>query len=101
MPDEEVLLTTTDNPYNPFTHYDEWESYDMMLARQQSRPTVPSYLTRIARLSSKLPDNMYHAAIKTAIDEIVELNLTGKYMKVTEKTAVKSSSSSSSSLLRR
>ena len=83
----EVLPTTTDNPYNPFTHFDEWESYDFDLARAQSRPPLWSYVVRIARLSPKMTEDMEDRAIRTAIDEICEVNVTGKYMKVTEREA--------------
>lgn len=27
--DEESMLTTYDNPYDPFTHFDEWLAYDL------------------------------------------------------------------------
>lgn len=27
---EESMLTTYDNPYDPFTHFDEWLTYDRM-----------------------------------------------------------------------
>lgn len=27
--DEELMITTIDNPYNPKTEYDKWRQYDM------------------------------------------------------------------------
>lgn len=83
----EVMLTTTDNPYNPFDNFDTWYAYDGLLARQQGRPQVCSYLARIARTSSQMTEEMEQRAIETAIDEIVEFNITGKYRKITEEEA--------------
>lgn len=85
----ECLLTTTDNPYNPFDNFDEWYNYDLLLARQQERPDVCSYLDRISRVNSLMPSGMYDKAVESAIDEIVEFNITGKYMKITEEEAAK------------
>lgn len=83
----EHMLTTTDNPYNPWNNFDKWYAYDNLLARQQGRPDVCSYLARIAKVSTQLPDKLYHQAIESAIDEIVEFNVTGKYKSVTEEEA--------------
>lgn len=83
----EYLLTTTDNPYNPFDNFDEWYAYDMQLAREQGRPTIPSYLARIARLSSRMTEDMESRAIDSAINEIVRFNITGKYRKISEEEA--------------
>ena len=83
------MLTTTDNPYNPFDNFDKWYAYDDVLARQQGRPNVCSYLARIARISNQLPEKLIDNAIESAIDEILEFNITGKYRAVTEEEAAK------------
>lgn len=83
------MLTTTDNPYNPFDNFDKWYAYDDVLARQQGRPNVCSYLARVARISNQLPQKLIDQAINSAIDEILEYNFTGKYMAVTEEEAKK------------
>jgi len=87
MAEEEVMLTTTDNPYNPFDNFEVWYAYDMMLARQQERPTVCSLIARIGRFSTQMTDVMEQKAYQMAIDEILEYNVTGKYKKVTESEA--------------
>ena len=28
--DADVMLTTVDNPYSPFTQFDDWYSYDVL-----------------------------------------------------------------------
>ena len=70
------LLTTTDNPYNPHTHWDEWYAWDI------ANYDTCGYLARIARVSPELSDADYDTAVNRAIDEIVEFNLLGVYTKV-------------------
>ena len=41
-----VMLTTTDNPYNPFKNFDEWFMYDTEKGYNSC-----GYLARIAKLS--------------------------------------------------
>lgn len=72
-----VSLTTTDNPFDPITNFDEWYAYDLSLGQDTA-----GYLARIARVSDEMPPYYYHAAVEEAVDEIVALNLNGKYLKV-------------------
>lgn len=72
-----VMLTTIDNPFNPFTHFDEWKTYD-----ESKGYFTCSYLARIARTSDELSETDEELAIQQAIDEIIELNLLGIYKKV-------------------
>jgi hypothetical protein len=73
-----AMLTTTDNPYDPFDEYDEWYAMDALLGYHS-----PSYLARIAIVTEDLGDEIYHQHIEDAIDEILEENITGTYKKVT------------------
>lgn len=85
MPDNtEYMLTTTDNPWNPWTHYDEWYAFD----RGRGYDT-PGYLARITNSSNDLSDADQEQAISDAIDEIVELNVLGIYMKIFPDTIIK------------
>ena len=72
-----IALTTTDNPYSPFTQFTEWKAYDEMMGY-----FTCEYLARIARTSPDLSPEDYVLAIEDAIDEIVDFNLTGNYKKV-------------------
>lgn len=67
----QVAITTTDNPYNPITQYDEWERYDSV----EHDYCTSSYLARIAHPTSELGDKMYIEEVEAAIDEIVKYNL--------------------------
>lgn len=70
MANPEVGLTTTDNPYNPLTNYDQWEAFD----RQKGYGTN-EYLARIVKTTHDYGEATYADDIERAIDEIVALNL--------------------------
>lgn len=75
----ESLLTTIDNPFNPFTQWREWFAFD----RGKGYNTC-NYLARIVRSSDELSPLDEALAIDTAMDEIVRLNPLGIYRKVTK-----------------
>lgn len=77
----EHMLTTIDNPWNPFTQYDEWLAFDRSMGRD-----TPGYLARICKSSMELSDRAQSQAIEDAIDEIVKLNILGIYRKVSSTT---------------
>lgn len=75
------MLTTIDNPYNPFTQFDDWFAFDVLKGYNSC-----SYLARIVKSSPDLSEIDETLAINAAIDEIVSINDIGLYIKVTEKT---------------
>lgn len=81
------MLTTVDNPFNPFTHFDQWYAYDEQLGYHTT-----SFLARIAKTSDELSEADQHVAIENAIDEIVKENVLGLYRKVSETEANQSES---------
>lgn len=75
--DTEFMLTTLDNPFNPFTDYDSWYNYDTSKGYNTC-----AYLARITKSSDELSEVDEELAIQQAMDEIVSLNLLGNYIKV-------------------
>lgn len=73
------LLTTTDNPYDPFTQFEDWYNYDYSQGYKTSE-----YLARIAKTSDELSDEDNEVAIEEAMNEILFLNVTGNYIRVTK-----------------
>lgn len=71
---EERMLTTEDNPYDPFTQFEEWYAYDI-----QKGYNTCAYLARISITSDELSETDNDQALDAAIDEIMEYNLTGNY----------------------
>jgi hypothetical protein len=75
-----TMLTTSDNPFSPFTQFDEWLAFD----NEKGYGTC-NYLARIAKTSDELSDEDNEIATSRAIEEIVALNILGIYRKVTPK----------------
>ena len=78
----EHMLTTVDNPNNPFTHFDEWYAWD-----EAAGYHTTGYLARIVVTSDELSDADQSHAIESAIDEIIDLNVLGVYRKVSQSVA--------------
>lgn len=77
----ECMVSTEDNPYNPFTHFDEWYAWDTSHGYHTCE-----YLARVCPMSSDLSRAQIDRSIEDAVDEIVDMNLTGNYIKVINKT---------------
>jgi hypothetical protein len=71
------MITTIDNPYNPFTHFDEWFQFD-----ESSGYHTTQYLARLTLTSPDLSDADESVVIENAIDEIMRENINGMYRKV-------------------
>jgi hypothetical protein len=71
------VLSTSDNPYNPYTEFDQWNNWDV-----QSGYHTLAYLARITRTSHELSELDESQAIDIAIQEILDENITGMYIRV-------------------
>lgn len=81
---EICMLTTSDNPYNPFTHFDEWYKFD-----EEKGYCTCGYLSRIAKTSDELSEELNREELNNAMNEILKYDASDKYLKVTEQTADK------------
>lgn len=82
MADEQVkrmMLSTIDNPFNPFTEWDKWLAYDESQGYYSS-----NFLARIANYSDDLSDLDQIIEKNRAIDEIIENDVTGKFIRVVD-----------------
>lgn len=68
-----VRVTTTDNPFNPFTEWDEWYFYDLSKGY-----STCERLDRLSNTSSKLSDELNNEELEQAIDQMVEMGAVGK-----------------------
>ena len=71
------MLTTVDNPFDPFDNFREWFAYDVAAGYN----TV-SLLARLTFTSEELSEADQNVANEIAIDEIVSENVLGLYRKV-------------------
>lgn len=75
----EHMLTTTDNPFDPFTEWDEWFATDERLGYYTT-----AYLARVVVTSNDLSEADQSQAIEYAIDEIISQHPSGPYLKVAQ-----------------
>lgn len=71
------MLTTIDNPYDPFDNFKAWYMYDVQKGYNSS-----SYLARIAKTSDEMTEYENDEEIERAIDEIIEHDFMNIYIKV-------------------
>lgn len=72
------MLTTIDNPYNPFEDFKKWYLFDV-----QNGYNSCAYLARLARISDDLTEKENDEEIERVIDEIIEFDFRNVYVKVT------------------
>ena len=72
------MLTTFDNPYNPFEQFTSWFLFDVEKGYDSC-----AYLGRIARTSDQLSDEENNLEVERAIDEIIKYDFRNIYKKVT------------------
>lgn len=75
----QCLLTTIDNPFNPFDDFASWYSFDM-----EKGYCTCSHLMRIAQLDEAFSDEETEMEIERAIDEIIANDFMNIYKKVTK-----------------
>lgn len=73
------FVTTLDNPYNFFTQFDEWYSFDT-----EKGYNTCAYLARLANVSSEMSEKDYEEAVERVIEDVLRLNITGNYVRVVE-----------------
>ena len=77
MMENEFVLTTIDNPFDPFEDFTSWFLFDVGKGYNSC-----SYLARIAKISDDMTEQEVSAEIERAIDEIIKYDFMGIYKKV-------------------
>ena len=77
MEEKQAMLSTIDNPWNPFTHFDEWYAFDIGHGYHSC-----AVLDRFARTSNDLSDADNIVEISNAIDEIIRCDPRPVFIKV-------------------
>ena len=78
-------ITTFDNPFSPFTQFDQWFLYD-----ETKGYHTCAYLGRIARTSDEFTDEENAKEVEKAIDEIIRNDFLNIYKKVKRSETQKS-----------
>lgn len=69
---KDLMLSTSDNPFNPFTDFKEWYQFDV-----SNGYNTCAYLARIIEDTESLDDREVALAENEAIEEAMLFNLTG------------------------
>ena len=77
MVTNEVMLTTFDNPYDPFEQFTQWFLFDV-----ENGYNTCGYLDRIAHISDDMTQKEVDEEIERAIDEIILYNPLNIYKKI-------------------
>lgn len=73
------MLTTIDNPYDPFEDFDKWFLFDISKGYDSC-----GYLARVAHASDAFSEPEYFEEVERAIDEIIKLDPFNVYRKVSK-----------------
>lgn len=76
-----AMLTTKDNPFDPFTQFASWLQYDL-----DKGYNCCEYLGRIAKISEQFTEEENDIEVERAIDEIVKYDFMNIYKKKTMKS---------------
>lgn len=69
-----MMVTTLDNPYDPFDEFDSWHQFD-----EQHNYFTMNYIARVANTSHELTNAQMNYALNEAVQEIVQLDVLGIY----------------------
>ena len=73
------MLTTFDNPFDPFEQFTAWFLFDV-----EKGYNCCGKLMRIAKLSDDLSETEEDEEVERAIDKIIQYDFTNTYKKVTK-----------------
>lgn len=68
-----VYLTTEDNPWNPFTNWDEWRNFDIV-----NRYFTCERISRLAPISDSLPDEINDETLEEAMNILMSKGVINK-----------------------
>ena len=77
----DCMLTTFDNPFDPFDQFTSWLLFD----KEKGHNTC-EYLARIANLSDDMSQEEIDIETERAIDSIIKYDVTNTFKKVTRPT---------------
>lgn len=80
MDTRKCMLSTIDNPYDPFKQFDDWFRYDADMQYYSC-----SRLARIAKVTEDMTDQEASRETERAIDEIIQYDPFHLYIKVFKK----------------
>ena len=86
--EKEFMLTTIDNPFDPFTDFVSWRLLDIEQCNKLGIIPCSEYMARLVNQSDNMTQKEINAEIERVIDNIIEHNPLGIYKKVTREVEV-------------
>lgn len=80
---KQFMLTTIDNPFNPFEDYKSWLSFD-----KDHHYDSAEKVMRIAKITDDMTMFEENAEIERAIDRIIQLDFLNVYQKVEQELII-------------
>ena len=90
----EFMLTTLDNPFDPFEDFMDWYRFDM-----EKGYNTCGYLARVSKVSSELTDEENNEENTRAIGEILRTDPTGLYLRAEKGKFIKPKTSDLAEIL--
>lgn len=78
--DDNAMLSTIDNPYNPFTDYDEWKAFDT-LEGHNTYETL-AVLGSFGLLQSRLSEAEFDLHVIATMNRLIDTDPIGLFIKV-------------------
>ena len=63
---KEIMITTADNPYDPFTQWEQWLVFDKLKGYH-----TPERLAKVAPLSEQLSDTEFYESVEAGIEAMM------------------------------
>ena len=76
---KQSMLTTVDNPFDPFEQFSSWFLFDV-----EKGYTSCGKLARIANVSESMSETEFNNEIDLAIDKLIKVDFLDIYKKVTK-----------------
>lgn len=81
---EHFLITTDDNPYDPFTEERQWRAFD-----EQKGYYTWNLIARLCLASTAMSDEEYDREVEIAIDKVINMHGGKNYRRAYPKTGKK------------
>ena len=86
--EKEFMLTTIDNPFNPFTDFVSWRLLDIEQCNKLGILPCCEYMDRLVNIRDNMTQKEINAETERVIDGIIAYNPLGIYKKVTREVEI-------------
>ena len=85
--DENAMLTTIDNPYSPFTEYEQWKEFDTVY-NHNTYETL-AVLGSFGLLESELSEVEFEQHVNDTMNKLIDTDPIGLWIKVWPDSVIK------------